>query len=107
MSDDITRREFLKLAGALAASLSLPLAWQAATEAVTFTDVVIDDGLLTQAVRLGRMKREGGQAILEATLDHQKMWRAVSLVDDKGRCWTTEDSARTFHHGDMYFEWVA
>lgn len=106
MSDQLTRREFMKLTAALGASLALPASVLSGCGAeIVFTDIRFDDAAFEEALTLGPICRGAGcQAGIKAHLDMDKVWRAVMLIDNSGGVWRTEDGGQTWSDGRLSFE---
>jgi len=104
MIDNLSRRQFVKFTAAMAASLALPRPWTYGGEVVVLVEVVVDGDKLTEAIHLGPIGRVGGQAGLHCTLDMDRAWQAVTMLDSEGRIWRTDDGGRTFRHGEMAIE---
>ena len=93
----VSRRDFLKLATALGASLALPASVSASgpePEPVTLVLCEIDEDAIGWAMAFGTPVRgPDGQGSVAVTLDVAAMWQAVRLEDDRGRSWHTQDGA--------------
>ena len=103
----LNRRDFLKLATALGATLALPasvLASGPESEPVTLVLCEIDEEAVGRAMTIGApVRATNGQASVAVTLDMAVMWQAVRLEDDRGRSWHTRDGSH-WTHGPLSFD---
>ena len=86
---DTSRRQFLKLLGSLAGIAALPLEWQGMTIEL---EAIIDENLLTDALSVGQITKAG----VEVSIDLEKLWRSVHLVDQWDHEWCTQDQGQTW-----------
>ena len=84
LCNDVTRRDFLKLATATAAMLAVPIV--AESQQRLELTVEVDEAKLEEAMTITLGK---GHANVE--FDTAKMWQAVHATDQWGRHWTTPD----------------
>jgi len=93
---ETSRRQFLKLLGALAAITALPLEWRKTTIEL---EVAIDQDLLYDAFSIGQITKDS----VEVSIDLEKMWRAVCATDQWGHEWRTSDQGNTWAWEDHWF----
>jgi len=86
---ETSRRQFLKLAGALAGATALPVTLGTVIE----LEAVFDEQLVRDAITIEPSPDRRG---ILATVDQAKMWQAVHLVDQYGHQWCTQDQGQTW-----------
>ena len=88
---NITRRDFLKLVGATAAALAVPVI--AESQQRLDLTVEVDQAKLEEAFYINPLPfwKADGTCYAEVTFDQAKMWQAVYATDQWGRHWTTPD----------------
>ena len=85
---NITRRDFIKTACAVAVAFAAPIV---VGKQVLNLEIEIDQDAIRQAIWIEGFTVTDGQAQCIAHFDSEKAWKAVYATDQFGRRWTTPD----------------